>query len=178
MRAMEINANQYLTFRLGQDEFGIEILNVREILEYREPTRVPRTSRFIRGVINLRGNVISVMDLAKLFQSRDIEATRHTCILIFEIPKEDDKIIAGVLVDSVNEVVMIPPECVDPVPTFGANMKTDFIRGMGKLESRVIILLNPTMMLDFNEITSLYEKESEESNIKKNPTDPHSVSIS
>ncbi len=161
MRVMEINANQYLTFRLGQDEFGIEILKVREILEFREPTKVPRTSRFISGVINLRGSVISVMDLAKLFQNRDIQTTRRTCILILEIPNEDDKIIAGVLVDSVNEVVTILPESVDPVPAFGANMKTDFIRGMGRLDNRVVILLNPSMMLDFNEIAALYGKADE-----------------
>lgn len=162
MRAMQINANQYLTFRLGQDEFGVEILKVREILEFREPTRVPRTSKFISGVINLRGNVVSVMDLAKLFQNRDIESTKRTCIIILEIPNEDNKVIAGILVDSVNEVATIPPECVDPVPAFGANIKTDFIRGIGKLENRVIILLNPAMMLDFNEVISLYGKTEEE----------------
>ncbi|MCR1795007.1 MULTISPECIES: chemotaxis protein CheW [unclassified Leptospira] len=162
MRAMQINANQYLTFRLGQDEFGVEILKVREILEFREPTRVPRTSKFISGVINLRGNVVSVMDLAKLFQSRDIEPTKRTCIIILEIPNDDNKVIAGILVDSVNEVATIPPESVDPVPAFGANIKTDFIRGIGKLENRVIILLNPAMMLDFNEVISLYEKTEEE----------------
>ncbi|MGJ4789978.1 purine-binding chemotaxis protein CheW [Leptospira koniambonensis] len=162
MRAMQINANQYLTFRLGQDEFGVEILKVREILEFREPTRVPRTSKFISGVINLRGNVVSVMDLARLFQNRDIEATKRTCIIILEIPNDDKNIIAGILVDSVNEVATIPPELVDPVPAFGASIQTDFIRGIGKLENRVVILLNPSMMLDFNEVVSLYGKTDEE----------------
>ncbi|PKL32916.1 MAG: chemotaxis protein CheW [Spirochaetae bacterium HGW-Spirochaetae-10] len=155
MAVLRVNANQYLTFRLGSDEFGIEILKVREILEHREPTRVPRTSRFIAGVINLRGNVIPVVDLARLFQGRAIDITRRTCILILEVPREDEDLVAGILVDTVNEVVAIPPENIDPPPSFGARIRTDFIRGMGRFDDRIVILLNPASMLDFDEISAL-----------------------
>ncbi|MBW7856883.1 MAG: purine-binding chemotaxis protein CheW [Leptonema sp. (in: Bacteria)] len=155
MAIAQVNTNQYLTFRLGHDEFGVEILKVREILEHREPTRVPRTSRFIAGVINLRGNVIPVVDLARLFQKRQIEITRRTCILILEVPREDDQFVAGILVDTVNEVVSIAPENIDPPPSFGSRIKTDFIRGMGRFDERIVILLDPTSMLDFDEIVEI-----------------------
>jgi len=158
MAVLQVSANQYLTFRLGSDEFGIEILKVREILEHRQPTRVPRTSRFIAGVINLRGNVIPVVDLARLFQGRSIGVTRRTCILILEIPRADEELIAGILVDNVNEVVSIPVEDIDPPPTFGARIRTDFIRGMGRFDDRIVILLNPASMLDFEEISALVKE--------------------
>lgn len=155
MAVAQLNTNQYLTFRLGHDEFGVEILRVREILEHREPTRVPRTSRFIAGVINLRGNVIPVVDLARLFQKRQIEITRRTCILILEVPRDDEEFVAGILVDTVNEVVSIAPENIDPPPSFGSRIKTDFIRGMGRFDERIVILLDPASMLDFDEIIEI-----------------------
>lgn len=147
-----VSTQQYLTFRLGQDEFGIEILKVREILEYREPTRVPRTSQFISGVINLRGNVIPVIDLARMFQHRAIQPTRKTCILIIEVTRTDDTVVAGILVDTVNEVIAIRSEDIDPPPSFGARIRTDFIRGMGRHDDRVIVLLDTATVLNFQEI--------------------------
>lgn len=171
MAVYQQNTNQHLTFRLGKDEFGIEILGVREILEYREPTRVPRTSRFIAGVINIRGNVVPVINLSRLFLGRETEITKRTCILILEIYGDKDDIIAGVLVDSVNEVISINKENIDPPPNFGSRLRADFIKGMGRLEDRIVILLNPSSMLNFNEIVELTKSIDSSSSIKESITD-------
>lgn len=146
---------QYLTFILGREVFAINILNIKEIIEYGNLTEVPKMPVFIRGVINLRGAVVPVIDMAARFDKPSSEITRKTCIVIIEIEHDDAKQVVGVMVDAVNEVLDIAPSEIEPAPSFGANIRADFIEGMGKIEGRFVILLNVNRVLSVNEIATL-----------------------
>ena len=149
------SAEQYLTFQLGGELFALDILHVKEILEYGQITPVPMTPVFIRGVINLRGAVVPVIDLAARFGRSLAEVTRRSCIVIVEVEHEGERHDIGVTVDAVNEVVELPPEEIEPAPAFGAKVRTEFIAGMGKLGGRFVILLNLAKVLSLDEIALL-----------------------
>ena len=146
---------QYLTFILGREVFAINILNIKEIIEYGNLTEVPKMPVFIRGVINLRGAVVPVIDMAARFDKPSSDITRKTCIVIIEIEHDDAKQVVGVMVDAVNEVLDIAPSEIEPPPSFGANIRADFIEGMGKIEGKFVILLNVNRVLSVNEISEL-----------------------
>ncbi len=146
---------QYLTFVLGREIFAINILNIKEIIEYGQLTEVPKMPAFIRGVINLRGAVVPVIDMAARFDKPTAEITRKTCIVIIEVAHADTTQVVGIMVDAVNEVVDIEAGNIEPAPSFGANIRVDFIEGMGKIEGKLIILLNVNKVLSVNEIASL-----------------------
>jgi purine-binding chemotaxis protein CheW len=133
---------KHLTFALGNEEYGLEILKVREIIGYVAITAVPRMPPHIKGVINLRGQVVSVIDLRARFGMPPAEQTDQTCIIVIEIKKEDRKLSTGIIVDSVSEVLSIASESIEPSPEFGSSVETDFILGIGKVGSRVKILLD------------------------------------
>lgn len=150
-----IEEHQYLTFVINQEAYGITILAIKEILEYGELTRIPMVPSFIRGVINLRGSVVPVVDLAVRMGAESAQVTKRTCIVIIEITHEDEVMDIGIVVDAVNEVLDIPPEEVEPAPNFGASIRLDFIRGMGKVNNKFVILLDVNRVLSVEELSLL-----------------------
>ena len=154
---------QYLTFQLGGEMFAVGILNVKEIIEYGAVTEIPMMPRFIRGVINLRGAVVPVIDLTARFGGAATQAGRRTCIVILELPENEEQQVIGVVVDAVSEVLEIPASAIEPPPGFGAKIRADFILGMGKVKDRVhldlaerfVIILNVARVLASDEIALL-----------------------
>jgi purine-binding chemotaxis protein CheW len=147
---------QYLTFLLGGEMFAIGILNIKEIIEYDSLTEVPMMPAFIRGVINLRGSVVPVVDLSARFGRNVTSVSRRTCIVIIEVTNEDDsKQDIGVMVDSVSEVLEIPPGEIEPPPAFGAKIRVDFMRGMGKVAGKFVIILDANKVLSVDELSML-----------------------
>lgn len=147
--------SQYLTFLLGGEMFAIPILNIKEIIEYGNLTTVPMMPAFIRGVINLRGSVVPVVDLAVRFGRKTSDVTRRTCIVIIEIESGDEKQDIGVVVDTVYEVLEIPGSEVEQAPSFGAKIRADFIRGMGKINGKFVIILAVNHVLSIDEMAIL-----------------------
>jgi purine-binding chemotaxis protein CheW len=149
------DSQQYLTFMLGAEVFAINILSIKEIIEYGQLTEVPRMPEFIRGVINLRGAVVPVIDLGARFGKQPTSLSRRTCVVIIEVEHEGEQQVVGVMVDAVNEVMDILPDQIEPAPNFGANIRSDFIAGMGKVEGRFVIILNVSHVLSLDEIATL-----------------------
>ena len=146
---------QFLTFSLSGEMFGVGILTVKEIIEYGEVTEIPMVPAFICGVINLRGAVVPVIDLAARFGNTPTIPSRRTCIIILEIRHEDSTQTLGVLVDSVSAVLDIPTSEIEPPPAFGARIRADFIVGMGKVDGHFVILLDIERVLSVDEIATL-----------------------
>ncbi len=147
------NAGKYLTFRLSNEEYGLEILKAKEIIGLLSITQIPRTPPYIRGVINLRGNVIPVMDLRVKFGMEAIDDTSETCIIVVEADQGERTVRMGILVDSVSEVLDIAAEDIEDTPEFGAGVNTDFIQAMSKTRDRVIMLLDINTVLTTEELT-------------------------
>jgi purine-binding chemotaxis protein CheW len=148
---------KYLTFALAQEEYGLEILKVREIIGYMEITAVPQTPEHVKGVINLRGQVIPVVDLRAKFGMETTETTEETCIIVVEIAQADRKFSTGIVVDHVQEVLDIAGDDIEDAPQFGSSVNTDFILGMGKVDDTVKILLDIDRVLagtDFSSVAS------------------------
>ena len=135
-------ARQYLTFKLSEEVFGVDVAQVREILDYVKITKVPQTPDFMCGVINLRGSVVPVVDMNMKFGMVKTERTVNTCIVVVEVILNEEKTILGALVDSVQEVFEIEPENIEPAPKIGTKLKTECIKGMGKREDKFIIILD------------------------------------
>lgn len=148
----ESEEGQYLTFSLGKEMFAIGILNIKEILEYGSLTTVPMMPEFIRGVINLRGAVVPVVDLAARFGGRPSDITKRTCIVIIEVASGEERQDIGVVVDAVSEVLEIPATEIEPPPAFGAKIRADFIAGMGKVDGKFVILLDVDQVLSTEEL--------------------------
>jgi purine-binding chemotaxis protein CheW len=146
---------KYLTFNLGGEQYGLEILKVREIIGLMDITKVPRTPDFVRGVINLRGKVIPVIDLRNKFGMESVEDTEQTCIIVVDIVLEGNPIQMGVIVDSVSEVLDIVLEDIEDTPSFGTAVTTNFIKGIAKTKGGVKILLNIEEVLTKSEMISL-----------------------
>lgn len=150
--SMQDEQGQYLTFTLGKEMFAIGILNIREILEYGQLTEVPMMPEFIRGVINLRGAVVPVVDLTARFGGRRSEVTKRTCIVIIEVNTEERRQEIGVVVDAVSAVLEIPDTEIEPPPAFGAKIRTDFIQGMGKVDGQFVIVLDVDQVLSVEDL--------------------------
>jgi purine-binding chemotaxis protein CheW len=146
---------QYLTFTVSGEAFAIPISAIKEIIEYRQPTDVPMMPHYIRGVINLRGRVVPVIDLAVRFGRDRAEASKRTCIVILEIDHESQRQDISVVVDAVHAVVDIADADIEPPPKFGARLRTDFINGMGKLGEQFVIILNVDRVLSVEELSML-----------------------
>jgi purine-binding chemotaxis protein CheW len=146
---------QYLTFLLGKEMFAINILGIKEIIEYGNLTSVPMMPGFIRGVINLRGAVVPVVDLSARFGRAASVVTRRSCIVIIETESEGEKQDIGVMVDSVSEVLEIPAAEIEPAPSFGVKIRADFINGMGKVKDKFVIILDVVKVLSANELAML-----------------------
>ena len=146
---------QYLTFSVAGEIYGIAISSIKEIIEYRAPTDVPMMPGFMRGVINLRGRVVPVIDLSVRFGRAKGENTRRTCIVIVEIHQDDQQHDIGVVVDAVNAVQDIADADIEPPPQFGARLRADFISGMGKVNDKFVILLDIERVLSVEELSML-----------------------
>lgn len=153
----ETQIDQYLTFMLGGEVFAIGILSIKEIIEYSSLTEVPMMPACIRGVINLRGAVVPVIDIAVRFGRGAAPVTKRTCIVIIEVTANGERQDVGVIVDAVNEVLEIPIADIEPPPTFGAQIRTDFMRGMGKVNQKFVILLDVNHVLKLDELAGLAE---------------------
>lgn len=155
----EEGQNQYLTFMLGGEMFAMPILNVKEIIEYGSLTTVPMMPDFVRGVINLRGSVVPVVDLALRFGRKPGAVTKRTCIVIIEADAGDESggepQDVGVVVDSVSAVLEIPSADVEQAPSFGAKIRSDFILGLGKISDKFVVILNADRVLSVNEMALL-----------------------
>ncbi|MCC7081046.1 MAG: chemotaxis protein CheW [Burkholderiales bacterium] len=146
---------QYLTFLLGGEAYAIAILRIKEIIEYGQLTSVPMMPAFVRGVINLRGAVVPVVDLQARFGRSSAQVSKRTCIVIVEIAAQEEVQVIGLMVDQVNEVVEIPASDVEPAPSFGGGLRTEFIAGMGKLGGKFVVLLDLDAVLSVDELASL-----------------------
>ena len=155
-----IETNQYLTFKLEDEVFGLAIGKVREVLDFTTITKVPRTPEYMRGVINLRGSVVPVVDLHLKFGLAQTEKTVNTCIIIVEISMEGEITVLGALADSVQEVVELEPEQIEPAPKIGTKLNTEFIKGMGKREDQFIILLDIDKVISNEELTVVQRAET------------------
>ena len=147
--------SQYLTFQLSGELYAIGILSIKEIIEYGQITEVPRMPPSIRGVINLRGAVVPVIDLGARFGKPPAAIGRRTCIVIIEIASAEGQQVVGVMVDAVNEVLDIPATEIEPAPSFGAHIRADFIKGMGKVNGKFVILLDTGRVLSVDEMAEL-----------------------
>jgi purine-binding chemotaxis protein CheW len=148
-------AGKYLTFQLGQEEFGIRVLKVREIMGIQDITAVPHTPVYVKGVINLRGKVIPVLDLRLKFGLPDLEYNQRTCIIVVQIQGESGLILMGIIVDGVSEVLNLTGAEVEDTPDFGANFSTPYILGMAKVKGKVKILLDIDRVLTDQEVQGL-----------------------
>jgi purine-binding chemotaxis protein CheW len=148
-RDADSNAHKYLTFCLGSEHYGIEILRVREIIGLIAITPLPRTPDFVKGVMNLRGRIIPVIDLRRRFNLVEAETTKETCVIVVDANNGDgEQVLTGVIVDSVREVQDIPPDCIEPAPEFGCAVPLDYIQGVGKTKDKVVVLLDVGEVLD------------------------------
>ena len=155
---------KYLTFVIGAEEYGLEILKVREIIGFMSITAVPKTPHHVKGVINLRGQVIPVIDLRAKFGMETVDETEETCIIVVEITQGTKKFSTGIVVDRVQEVLDINAENIEEAPQFGSSVNTDFILGMGKVNESVKILLDINKVLGGEKLEALSNIENTSNN--------------
>ncbi len=153
--ASKQDIHQFLTFLLGGETFAIEISGIREIIEFSGMTHVPLMPAFLRGVLNLRGAVVPVVDISIRFGREETVITSQTCVVILEVVHEDEIQPVGVLVDSVCEVVEIAADDIEPTPTFGSMLRPEFIQGMGKVNGQFVVLLNVNYVLSIEEMAQI-----------------------
>jgi purine-binding chemotaxis protein CheW len=163
---------QYLTFSLAGGEYAIPVLRVREIIEYETVTRVPSTPAFVRGVINLRGSVVPVVDLARKFGLTESPLTKRTCIVIVEVEADGSRIVMGVLADAVNQVVEFSPGEIEPAPSFGAPIRVDYLHGLGKLGDAFVLILDVDRVLSTTELADVASAPEEVSPAAGGPASP------
>ena len=144
---------QYLTFKLDDEIFALDVGKVREVLEHTKITKVPRTPDFMLGVINLRGSVVPVVDMRLKFDMEKTEKTVNTCIIITEVQMDEEITVLGALADSVQEVIDLEPEQIEPAPRIGTSINTDFIKGMGKSDEHFTMILDIDKVFSAEEIT-------------------------
>ncbi len=143
---------RFLTFTLGEVFFALDIYSVREILDLQDITRIPGAQEYMRGVVNVRGTAVPVMDLRMKFGLGRVEKTLNTRVVIVEIKKNDSTVVVGAMADSVKEVLELEPDAIDPPPAMGAAVRTDFIRGIGKHGGRFILILDVDKVFTSEEV--------------------------
>jgi purine-binding chemotaxis protein CheW len=162
MATVGINeTTQYLTFRLDEEIFALDITKVREVLDYTIVTKVPRTPDFMRGVINLRGSVVPVVDLRLKFGMSATESSVNTCIIITEVQVDNETVVLGALADAVQEVLDLDTGSISPPPRIGTKLRTEFIKGMGRQNDRFIIILDIDKVFSVDELASVRHDEAE-----------------
>jgi purine-binding chemotaxis protein CheW len=155
IKVMAEKGGKYLSFSLAEEEYGIGILQIKEIIGMMNITVIPQSPEFVKGVINLRGKVIPVIDLRLKFGMESIPYTERTCIIVVEVDGSSGTMLIGIVVDSVSEVLNVRAENIEPPPAFGASLDTDYILGMAKMDSGVKILLDISKVLGADEIAGL-----------------------
>lgn len=150
---------QYLTFRIGNEHYGLELSQTREIIEYSGITEVPLMPNFLRGVINLRGEVVPVIDLAVRLGRKSIEVQKRTCIIVVELQNNEQNHVLGLLADAVSEVIEMDDENIEDAPSFGANIRAEFIQGIAKREDEFVVLLDANNALSIRELAHLVEAQ-------------------
>lgn len=148
-------AGKYLTFGLGQEEFAIQVVHVREIMGIQEIAAVPQTPGYVKGVLNLRGRVVPVVDLRLKFDLPEIEYTQRTCIIVAQIENRTGRLLTGIIVDGVSEVLTLQASEIEDTPDFGNGAETPYILGMAKIKNRVKILLDINRVFTAHEVQCL-----------------------
>jgi len=143
---------QYLTFFIAGEEYALAILRVREIIQYAGVTRIPRAPEWVRGVINLRGSVVPVVDVGARFGVAQLQPTRSTCIVVAEVRQDGESTVIGLLADAVSEVIDLPATDLQPVPAFGTRARTEYLQGMGRVGERLMLMLDVDRLLSGDEI--------------------------
>jgi len=151
---------QFLTFLLAEESYAVSILRVREIIEYDTVTRVPNMPTSIRGVINLRGAVVPVVDLAVRFGLRNTRVTKRTCVIIAEAEVGGERLVMGLMVDAVSQVIDLPPADIEPPPAFGTRVRVDFLEGLGKIGKKFVLILDLDRALSEAELLSVAEAQN------------------
>ena len=151
---------QYLTFKLGNEVFATDVAKVREVLDLTTITAIPRTPPFMRGVINLRGSVVPVVDLRLCFDMSKTESTRNTCIVVVEVLLDNEATVIGALADSVEEVIDLEPDQIQPAPRIGTQIRTDFIKGMGKRDTQFLMILDIDKVFSAEELASVRTQDT------------------
>ncbi len=146
---------QYLTFKLDEEIFALDISKVKEVLDFTEITKIPQTPEFMKGVINLRGGVVPVVDMRLKFGMSETAKTVNTCIIIVEVSIEGETTVLGALVDSVQEVMDLEPGQIEPAPKIGTRLRTEFIRGMGKRDNHFIMILDIDKVFSADELAAV-----------------------
>jgi purine-binding chemotaxis protein CheW len=154
------DTRQYLTFKLSEEVFAIDVSKVREVLDFTTITKIPRTPDFMSGVINLRGNVVPVVDLRLCFEMSKTEKTVSTCIVVVEMLIEGEATVIGALADSVEEVIDLEPEQIQPAPRMGTKIRTDFIKGMGRRDTQFIMILDIDRVFSSEELAAVRSAET------------------
>jgi purine-binding chemotaxis protein CheW len=157
-----LDARQYLTFLLGDEVFALDVSHVREILEFSTVTKVPRTPDYMKGVINLRGSVVPVLDMRLKFGLGQVDKTVNTCVVVVEVVCEGQVTALGALVDSVQEVFELEHDQIEPAPKIGTQLKTDFIKGMGKKDDDFVIILDIDRLFSPDELAFMNGMEREQ----------------
>lgn len=156
-----METTQYLTFKLADEVFALDISKVREVLDFTTITKVPKTPEFMRGVINLRGSVVPVVDLRLKFGMSRTEKTVNTCIIITEVTVDSETAVLGALADSVQEVMDLDPDHIEPAPKIGTHLNTEFIRGMGKRDNTFVIILDIDKVFSTDELALVQAEQAE-----------------
>lgn len=157
--AIAAKAGKYLTFTLDREIYGLEILKVQEIIQIQDITSVPNMPSFIRGVINLRGKVIPVVELRVKFALETTDDTETTCIIVVQVRSGNGELTMGIIVDEVSEVLDVGAESLQETPSFGGGVNTDFIRGMGKIDKKVVMLLDIDKVLTMSEVEMIAKQD-------------------
>jgi purine-binding chemotaxis protein CheW len=172
----EQNVQQYLTFMIGGEEYAISLLKVKEIIEYDTVTHVPKTPEWIRGVINLRGSVVPVIDLAVKFRQAPSVAGKLTCIVITEVQNGDEAAVMGIMADAVRQVIDLKPQDVEEPPAFGTRVKVDYLLGMARAGKKFCLLLDTEKVLSTDELLELPDSVEQPAGISQSdievPLDP------
>jgi purine-binding chemotaxis protein CheW len=151
---------QYLTFRLQEEIYAVDVANIREILDFTTVTKVPRTPDYLRGVFNLRGSVVPVVDLKHKFGLFFTDKTVNTCIIVMELTVEGETVVLGALADAVQEVLDLEPGQIEPAPRIGTRLNTEFIKGIGKHNDAFLIILDIGKIFTFDEVGVLSDSEA------------------
>ncbi len=162
----ERGVQQYLTFMIGAEEYAISLLKVKEIIEYDTITEVPKTPEWVRGVINLRGSVVPVIDLAVKFRQSPSVAGKLTCIVITEVECEGEATVMGVMVDSVRQVIDLKPQEIEEAPTFGTRVKVDYLLGMARAGKKFCLILDTEKVLSTDELLELPDSIADPENLE------------
>ena len=167
--AVITKTTQYLTFKLGEEIFAVDVAQVREILDFTVVTKVPQTPEFMRGVINLRGSVVPVVDMRLKFGMQKTEKSVNTCIVVVEVIYDTETLIIGALADSVQEVIELEPGQIEPPPKIGSRLKVEFLKGMGKRDDQFIMILDIDKVFSAEEITAVQQTKAQSARNAEGP---------